>query len=101
MTAINIATQIPSQITTLEQLHAWSSMALFAINPTLTVIEGIGYTERAAQNGQYWVGADSKTRMICRTSLAVSPNALSADGKLWTFVQELSNTALPSTFSAN
>lgn len=101
MTAINIATQIPSQITTLEQLHAWSGMALFALNPTLTVIEGVGYTERATQSGTYWVAADSKTRLITRTSLAVSQNALSADGKPWTFVQELSNTALPANFSAN
>ncbi|MHC5914893.1 MAG: glucose-6-phosphate dehydrogenase [Nostoc sp.] len=101
MTALNIATQIPSQITTLEQLHAWSAQALFAINPTLSVIEGVGYTERAAQAGNFWVAADSKTRMICRLSLQVSPDSLSASGKQWTFIQELSNTALPSTFSAN
>ncbi|MEH2250075.1 glucose-6-phosphate dehydrogenase [Nostoc sp.] len=101
MTALNIATQIPSQITTLEQLHAWTSLALFAINPDLTVIEGVGYTERAAQAGNFWVAADSKTRIICRLSLAVSPDYLSASGKPWTFVQPLSNTPLPATFSAN
>ncbi|WP_292697310.1 MULTISPECIES: glucose-6-phosphate dehydrogenase [unclassified Nostoc] len=71
MTAINIATDIPSQIDTLEKLHAWSGAALFAINPTLTVIEGIGYTERAAQSGRFWVAADAKTRLITRTSLEV------------------------------
>jgi hypothetical protein len=101
MTALNIATQIPSQIDTLEKLHAWSAQALFAINPTLTVIEGIGYTERAAQAGKFWVAADGKTRMICRLSLEVSPDHLSATGKSWTFIQPLSNTALPANFSAN
>lgn len=101
MTALNIATQIPSQITTLEQLHAWSAQALFAINPGLTVIEGAGYTERAAQAGNFWVAADVKTRMICRVSLEVSPNYLSATGKPWTFIQQLSTTPLPANFSAN
>ncbi|MBE8985893.1 glucose-6-phosphate dehydrogenase [Nostoc sp. LEGE 12450] len=101
MTTINIATDIPSQITTLEQLHAWSAQALFSINPTLVVIEGVGYTERAAQAGNFWVAADSKTRMICRLSLEVSPDHLSASGKPWTFVQPLSATALPASFKAN
>ncbi|MHC5721158.1 MAG: glucose-6-phosphate dehydrogenase, partial [Nostoc sp.] len=98
MTALNIATQIPSQIVTLEQLHAWSAQALFALNPGLTVIEGVGYTERAAQAGNYWVAADVKTRMICRLSLEISPDALSGSGKPWIYVQPLSNTALPASF---
>lgn len=101
MTALTIATQIPSQIDTLEKLHAWSALALFAINPTLTVIEGAGYTERAAQAGNFWVAADSKTRGIYRVSLAIDSTYLSATGKPWTFVQPLSATALPATFSAN
>lgn len=101
MTALNIATQIPSQIDTLEKLHAWSAAALFAINPTITVIEGIGYTERAAQSGRFWVAADAKTRLITRASLEVSPDYLSGSNKPWTYVQPLSNTALPASFSAN
>ena len=101
MTALNIATQIPSQIVTLEQLHAWSAQALFAINPTITVIEGVGYTERAAQAGNFWVAADAKTRMICRLSLEVSPDHLSGQNKPWTYIQQLSTTALPSSFSGN
>ncbi|MEH2123073.1 glucose-6-phosphate dehydrogenase [Nostoc sp.] len=101
MTVINIATQIPSQITTLEQLHAWTGMALFRINADTTAIEGAGYTERVAQCGNFYVAADSKTRLITRTSLEVSPDYLSATGKPWMFVQPLSNTALPSSFSSN
>lgn len=101
MTALNVSTQIPSQIQTLEQLHAWSALALFSINPALTVIEGVNYTERAAQAGNFWVAADAKTRGIYRVSLALDPNYLSASGKLWTFAQPLSSTALPANFSAN
>ncbi|MEH2071615.1 MAG: glucose-6-phosphate dehydrogenase [Nostoc sp.] len=101
MTAITLATQIPSQINTLEKLHAWSAMALNACNPTLTVIEGVGYTERAAQQGIYWVAADAKYRGIYRVSLQISDTYLSGGGKLWTYASELSNTAIPSAFTSN
>ncbi|MEH2082465.1 MAG: glucose-6-phosphate dehydrogenase [Nostoc sp.] len=101
MSALNLSTQIPSQINTLEKLHMWSGQALFAINSSLTVIEGVSYTERAAQAGLYWVAADSKTRGIFRVSLAIDPTYLSATGKPWTFAQELSTTAIPANFSAN
>ncbi|MFN6484015.1 MULTISPECIES: glucose-6-phosphate dehydrogenase [unclassified Nostoc] len=101
MTTIVLATDIPSQINTLEKLHAWSGMALFNINSGLTVVEGVGYSERAAQYGNYWVAADSKTRAIVRASLAVDPTYLNATGKPWTFIQELSQTTLPSNFKSN
>lgn len=101
MTAINIATDIPSQIDTLEKLAMWVMMSLNACNPTLTVTEGVGYTERAAQQGIYWVAADSKYRGIYRASLEVSSSYLSGGGKLWQYAQPLSNTALPAAFKAN
>ncbi|MEH2139907.1 glucose-6-phosphate dehydrogenase [Nostoc sp.] len=101
MTAINIATDIPSQIDTLEKLHMWSALALFAINPSITVIEGVGYTERAAQAGTFWVQADAKTRGIFRASLEISPDYLSGSNKPWTYAQPISNTALPASFKAN
>lgn len=101
MTALSITTQIPSQINTVEKLHMWSAMVLNAVNPTLTVIEGTGYTERAAQQGLYWVAADTKTRGIFRVSLEMNSNYMSAGGKLWTFANELSATAIPTNFTAN
>ncbi|BAY77950.1 hypothetical protein NIES25_44200 [Nostoc linckia NIES-25] len=101
MTAINLATQIPSQINTLEKLHMWSAMALNACNPTMSVIEGVGYTERAAQQGIFWVAADSKYRGIYRVSLHISDSYLSGGAKLWTYANELSNTAIPTAFTAN
>ena len=101
MTTINIATDIPSQITTLEQLNAWTAYALFALNPTITVIEGVGYTERAAQCNKYWVAADAKSRLISRISLEVSPDELSGSAKPWMYVQTLSGTPLPSSFKTN
>ncbi|MDZ7970822.1 MAG: glucose-6-phosphate dehydrogenase [Nostoc sp. DedSLP03] len=101
MTAFNPATDIPSQIDTLEKLAAWLGSALFTINPTLTVIEGVGYTERACQANNFWVGADAKTRMIIRFSLEVSPDQASGSNKNWTYIQQLSNTPLPASFKQN
>ncbi len=101
MTVINPATDIPSQIDTVEKLAAWCAGILFANNPTLTVIEGVGYTERAAQIGDFWVAADAKTRKIVRLSLEVSADHLSGSGKPWTFVQPLSSTAIPTAFKGN
>ena len=101
MTALNIATDIPSQIDTVEKLSAWCAGILFAVNPTLTVIEGVSYTERAAQLGRFWVASDAKHREIVRLSLEVSPDHLSGTGKPWTFIQPLSNTAIPASFKGN
>lgn len=101
MTAINIATQIPSQINTLEKLAAWTGLALANINPALTAIEGVGYTERVSQAGIFYVQADNKYRALIRLSIQMSPDYLAAGGKLWTYAQELSNTAIPAIFTAN
>ncbi|MBE8968370.1 glucose-6-phosphate dehydrogenase [Nostocales cyanobacterium LEGE 12452] len=101
MTAINIATDIPSQIGTVEELAAWCAAVLFANYPTMVVTEGVGYTERAAQVGDFWVAAAGKTRKIVRLSLEISPDNLSASGKPWTFVQPLGNTAIPAAFKEN
>ncbi|MDZ8094673.1 MAG: glucose-6-phosphate dehydrogenase, partial [Nostoc sp. DedQUE05] len=81
MTAFNPATDIPSQIDTLEKLAAWLGSALFTINSGMTVVEGPGYTERACQANNFWVAADGKTRMIIRLSLEVSPDQASGSNK--------------------
>lgn len=101
MTTIAIATQIPSQINTLEKLHVWSGLALANINPALSAIEGVGYTERCAQAGIFYVAADNKYRGLVRASIQMSPDYLAGGAKLWTFAQELSNTAIPVIFTAN
>lgn len=101
MTALAIATQIPSQIDTVEKLHFWSGLVLANINPSLTAIEGVGYTERCAQAGIFYVSADNKYRALIRGSIQVSPDYLAGGAKLWTYAQPLSNTAIPAIFTAN
>ena len=100
MTAINIATQIPNSITTLEGLMAWGGLALRYINPSLQAIEGPSINELVAQAGVFYVPSDNKYRLLVRTSIQVSPDYLSGGAKLWTYALPLSNTALPSIFTS-
>lgn len=101
MTTLNIATDIPSQITTVEQLAAWCAGILFAVNPTTVASEGVGYSERVAQKGIFWVAAASQHREIVRLSFEVSPDHLAGGAKPWTYIQPLSNSAIPAAFKAN
>jgi hypothetical protein len=101
MSPIAIATQIPSQIDTLEKLYVWAGLALSNINPSLTAIEGVGYTERCAQAGIFYVAADNKYRALIRGSIQVSPDYLAGGAKLWTYAQPLSGSAIPTIFTTN
>lgn len=101
MTALNIATDIPTQIVTLEQLAAWAALTLSNINPSLTVVEGVGYTERAAQATVFWIQADAKHRLIGRQSIQFSPDFQAGGKKPWLFAMELSTTAIPAAFKTN
>lgn len=101
MSALNIATDIPSQIDTLEKLHAWSGLALANVNPTITAIEGVGYEERVSSAGIFYVQAANKYRCLIRASLEVSSDYLAGGQKMWQFVQPVSGTAIPALFRAN
>jgi hypothetical protein len=101
MTALVIASQIPSNINTLEKLAAWSGLALAYINPSITGVEGQGYTERSAQANPYFIQADNRTRLIVRVSLPLSPDYLAGGAKFWGYAQDLSNTAIPALFTSN
>lgn len=101
MTSLVIATQIPSQIDTVEKLYVWSGLVLANLNPGLTAIEGVGYTERCAQAGVFYVSADNKYRALVRGSIQMSPDYLAGGAKLWTFAQALSNSAIPPIFTSN
>lgn len=100
MTAINITTDIPAQINTLERLVTWSIMALRRCNPTLSVTEVADQTsEKVAQSALIQAG-DGKVRFIGRVSIEMSPDyAEDNTNKLWTKAFELSNTELPTAYT--
>lgn len=101
MVALAIATQIPSQIDTLEKLHAWSGLCLAFNFPNLTAIEGQGYSERVAQANFFYIAADNRDRLIVRASLPVSNDFKGGGKKQWQFIQEVGNTAIPALFASN
>jgi hypothetical protein len=101
MTTLSIATQIPSNINTLEKLVAWAGLCLANTNPTLEAIEGQGYSERVAQSNIFYIRADNRSRLIIRASLPISNDYLAGGQKTWNYAQDLSNTAIPTIFTSN
>ncbi|NJN89363.1 MAG: glucose-6-phosphate dehydrogenase [Leptolyngbyaceae cyanobacterium SL_5_14] len=101
MTALAISTDIPSAINTVEKLHAWSALLLSNVNPQVIVVEGVGYTERAAQAGVFYVAADNKHRILTRHSIQMSPDYMNGNAKIWQYAMELSTIAIPASFKAN
>ncbi|KAM3090541.1 hypothetical protein ACKFKF_34685 [Phormidesmis sp. 146-12] len=101
MTTINLATDIPNSIVTLEQLHAWTSLTLGVLNPTLAVLEAADRAEFVVQTGVYKV-ADNTNRLLTRASISLDPSFMSdRSKKLWMFAQEFSNIAIPAGFKDN
>ena len=101
MTAINLTTQIPSQINTLEKLHSWSGLCLAYLYPDVTALEGVGYQERVASANLFYIAADNRHRIITRASMQMSPDFKAGGQKLWNYTVELGNTAIPTIFTAN
>ena len=101
MSALNIATDIPSSIVTLEQLSVWSSRCLWQLNAATNAIEGENYSQRAAQAGEFYIAAVNKTRHIGRQSIEMSPEYQTGPLKDWMYAQELSTTPLTPAMKAN
>lgn len=101
MTAISLATDIPSNITTLEQLNLWTSRCLANLNSPINAIEGENYTQRAAQSGVFYIAAVDKFRHIGRTSVEISPEHLTGAAKDWMYAVELSTKPLTAAMKAN
>jgi len=102
MTAFTTA-NIPSSVTTLEELAAWSISALSEINPSVTVQTSAGSVERAvqAQTFEFRNQLTNPERLILVAYLPLTANWRSA-GKYWgNGIAELSTTALPAGYTAN
>lgn len=102
MTQINIATDIPSSIDTVEKLHAWSGSCLHTLNPELSATEGVDNIQRVATCNPYYISSSNLHRLIVRSSLELD-NAVFTNGKkIWQNVKEISpNRALTAEMKAN
>lgn len=98
MTAITGA-QVPSSITTVEQMHAWTGTILNDLYLAQTAIEDTGTAARVAQQSAFLVTATQtpQWRLVNRTSLALNAN-WRRSGRLWLSVATLGNSAIPSEY---
>jgi hypothetical protein len=106
MTAINLATDIPSGITTVEQLAAWSMACLSTLNRGVVALEGPNFNEQVASAGIFYVAAADKHRYVGRISLETDPDYIIGHRsgiarKPWFFAKEISTKVLTSDMKAN
>jgi hypothetical protein len=101
MTALNLATDIPSAIVTVEQLAVWCGNVLATLNSNLNAVEGENYSQRAAQSGKFYIATSDKTRHIGRQSIELGPDHLIGGSKPWAYALELSTKPLTAAMKAN
>ena len=102
MTTLDISTDIPSNINTLERLAAWSIMALRRVNPTQKVLEVADTSPVQVAQAAIVQADDGSIRFFGRVSISVeSDYAEDNVNKLWMKAEELSNTTLPEAFKQN
>jgi len=102
MTALNISTDIPNNINTLEKLAAWVGLALERCNPSAKLLESPdSEPQRVAQ--AVLIRADDAThRMIVRLSLPINSGyAENSTVKFWQNAMEIDTVALPTAYKAN
>lgn len=98
MTALNPATDIPTNIDTVEKLAVWTANVLSSLNLTTTALEAAGYSQRVAQSGVFYVDVDNRHRSLIRLSIPMSPEHLAGANNNWVYAEELSNAPIPTNF---
>lgn len=101
MTNINIATDIPSNITTLEQLAAWAILGLARCNPSLKILESPDQFPRRAAEAVLIKADDNSFRLVGRVVLPVVDSYPEQPRKFWENIEKLDDVALPSAFKSN
>lgn len=101
MVALNIATDIPSNINTVERLSAWCALVLQATAGDVTVLEVAGSApELAASSAPFRITAtanDFHFRLLSRQSLRLS-NTWGTSNRLWMAAQELATASVPAEY---
>lgn len=102
MTAF-VPANIPSSVTTIEELVVWSASALAEVNPAVTIQVSSGELQRAAQV-QTFDFKSQVTNPERAVVIAYIPLTASwrSSGKIWASgVGEISNAALPAGYTTN
>jgi hypothetical protein len=101
MTALNIATDIPSDINTVEKCAVWCSNVLANLNSSVSVAEGENYSQRAAQAGTFYIASTDLTRHVGRQSIEMNALYLVGGDKPWTYAKEISAKPLTADMKSN
>lgn len=102
MTTINIATDIPASINTLERLTAWAIMSLRRVNPTARVLEVAEEAPVQVIQSAIVQADDGSVRFFGRVSIPIeSDYAEDNTNKLWLKAEEITNTVLPDGFKVD
>lgn len=97
MSAINIATQPPLTLNTLERALAWNFLTLAEVNPNKEYKEDDATMVRVLQVGIGKAGDDT-IRLMMRASLILDPSYITSPDPLWMAVKEISDAQIPAAF---
>ena len=92
-------TQIPTNVNTVEKLHAWSATLLDALNPVLTSVEDINVSEKSVQLVTKPTPLSGPI-FIARVAFPLVNNYASSTDPFWTNVTELSVSTIPASWTA-
>jgi|GEM_PF-1319693 len=99
MTALSL-NQIPSDINTLERLHAWCSLTLGFINPTKAIVESAGENPEAVCQTFTLRADDGKELLVTRTSLPLDPDwRANSIEPFWNLVTDLVDVDIPEAYT--
>ncbi len=102
MTALNITTDIPSNINTLEKLAAWVGLALEHCNPSAKLLESPDTEPQRVAQAVLIRADDASHRMIVRLSLPINSGySENSTVKFWQNATEINTVALPTAYKAN
>lgn len=101
MTVLNISTDIPTGINSLEKLAVWLGALMQRINPTKEARE-VPYAdpERCAQY-YFLKDDDGVSRVVIRISIPINGDFAASTSKFWNHGMDLSNTDIPAAFKTN
>lgn len=94
--------QIPSDISTVEQLVVWATLLLDEQARGMTIKEDASVIPTPVSQVQIVTVADNSTRFIVRTSLELQADwAVNRSVKIWRRIKEVVTTSIPSHFTTN
>jgi hypothetical protein len=97
MTAL-ILSQIPTNINTVEKLHAWSGFVLQKVNPTKTIVEQSNTDPILVSSVTLFKADDLSQRALIRINLPLDSNYAESTAPMWEAALEISNTDIPAAF---